>query len=251
MRTNSEINIERYITEKMSNEESKDFEARLESDSDLAEEYKSSLLAHQLIKEAGRLEMKNDLESFDNEMARRTTDKKVIPLWVKRSIPIAALLVIFFGVYQFTILNRSMSTAEVFDEYYEVYSDPSIVRNSDNGSQNNWEQASTYYHQRNFKEAIVYFERSKKEVPSYLADFYLGVSLLSQDVQNNERAIARFDEVLKVDNDYHQQALWFKGLALLKSKRSNEALEIFKNLAETNGYNHVKAKEIIDLNIKD
>ena len=252
MNTKIENSIERFISGSMSKEEMEDFKNRLSSDAEFEKEYLTSLAAHQLITHAGRLELKEKLESFESKITSNSLgDKKVIPLWVKRTIPIAALLVIFFGVYQFTILNRSLSAEEVYDQYYESYSDPGVIRNSENETLVNWETASIFYHEKNFEEAIPYFERSKEEGPSYLAEFYIGVSLLSQEPSNYELALISFEEVLKTDNDFHQQSLWYKGLALLKANRLEEATDIFENIVDVKGYKHLKAKEIIDLKIKN
>jgi len=244
------FDIERYIAKEMSEEEAKEFRNQLASDKDLAEEYKATLAAHQLIKEAGRLELKDTLESFDKEMQGPDTTK-VMPLWMKRALPIAAMLVIFFGVYQLMMLNTPISENEVYDTYFEAYSNPSVVRSSENLVSNNWEKGANDYRDKDFKKAIIYFEKTEDEVPNYLSSFYIGVSSLALDSPNYTKALENFEVVLKTDNDYHQQALWYKGLTLLELDKREDALDIFSLIVTSKSYNYLKAEEILNLKIEN
>ena len=76
--------IEAYLDGDLSGTERRDFEDRLVEDEMFAREYKSQLAARQLIREAGRLELKDSLESFEGEAAT----VRVIPIWIKRAAPI-------------------------------------------------------------------------------------------------------------------------------------------------------------------
>ena len=243
--------IERYIAGKMSELEAKEFRNLLASDEDLAEEYRANLEAHQLIKEAGRLELKDTLESFDQEMNASSRTVKVMPLWVKRALPIAAMLVIFFGVYQLMMLNTPISGNEVYDTYFEAYSNPSVVRSSENLSLNNWEMGANYYRDKDFENAILYFEKSKLEVPNYLSSFYIGVSSMALEFPNYRKALENFEMVLTSDNDYHLQALWYKGLTLLELDRMDDSKLIFKLIVKDKGFNYLKAEEILNLKIEN
>ena len=243
--------IERYIAGKMSEVEAKEFRNLLISNRDLAEEYRANLEAHQLIKEAGRLELKDTLESFDQEMNASSRTVKVMPLWVKRALPIAAMLVIFFGVYQLMMLNTPISGNEVYDTYFEAYSNPSVVRSSENLSLNNWEMGANYYRDKDFENAITYFEKTEGEVPNYLSSFYIGVSSLALESPNYTKALENFEVVLKTDNDYQQQALWYKGLILLELDKREDALDIFSLIVTSKSYNYLKAEEILNLKIEN
>ncbi len=245
------IDIERYIAKEMSEEEAKEFKNLLASDKKLAEEYSSTLAAHQLIKEAGRLELKDTLESFDQEMESSSKTVKVIPLWVKRALPIAAMLVVFFGIYQFMNLNNTITGNEVYNTYFEMYSSPSLVRDSENSILVNWENAANYYREGDFENAITFFEKTDNEVPIYLSSFYIGISSMAQETPNYKIALENFETVLNIDNDYKQQASWYKGLALLELNRKEEALLIFKSISKSKEYNYLMAEEIINLEIEN
>jgi len=153
--------IERYITNEMNALETQEFENLLASDKRLAKDYELSLAAHQLVKQAGRLDLKNTLESFDKEMEVVSKPTKIYPLWVKRALPFAAILVLFFGIYQFVVFNNSLSTEDVYTTYFETYTNPVSFRDSDINNKINWKKASNYYREKDFNKAMVYFEKSE------------------------------------------------------------------------------------------
>jgi len=247
----TEIEIERYILESMSEEERLAFEERMTSDPALKKAYETTLVARQLIKEAGRLELRTTLETFENEVSDKVVTSRIMPLWVKRILPIAALIVVFIGVYLFGNFNKTYSGDEVFSTYYEVYNPPSTVRNDDGSKLLNWETAVDAYKNGDYKKAFTFFGTSEDVIPDYIKDFYLGVSALSAESPNYEWAILSFDEVIATDNDYKQQALWYKALALLGKGESDTAMILFETIAEHGWYNHEKAAEIRKVKIEN
>lgn len=250
MTNSTDIEIERYIGKQMTDSEAKEFERRLNSNAELNEYYKAILGTNELINEAGRLELKSTLDSFDAQITA-SESPKTIPLWVKRALPIAALLVVFLGVYQFGFFNTSLNTSEVYDLNFETYTTPSNVRDSNENSQSNWEVGAQLYHDKEFEKAIEKFTASQSDIPRYLISFYVGVSEMSKAQPDYKIALTRFEQVLNTDNDYREQATWYKGLALLKLDRKTDALEVFKNITESETYNHEKAQNILKTNFKD
>ncbi len=248
MNTSIEYMMERYILNKMSAKEAQDFDRLLASDPNFAKEFENTLAAHQLITQAGRIELKDKLESFEKRKSSTFSDKILISTWVKRALPIAAILIVFFGVYQFVILNNDITGGEIYNTYYENYSNPSVVRDSETSTQVNWEEAASLYREKDFENAITFFKKS--EVPSYLSAFYIGMSSLPKKDPNFEKTSENFEIVLDSDNDYRQQTLWYKGLTLLKLNRKEEAKKLFNKIVKEKGYNYLKAEEIINLDIK-
>jgi tetratricopeptide (TPR) repeat protein len=246
-----DIIIERYITKQMDGDEAKKFEERLATEKLLNENYQTTLIAHRLIKEAGRLELKNSFQEYEAEMDPMVENKKVLPLWVRRSLPIAAILIVFMGVYQFGLFNRSMSVSEVYSDNFEVYSAPGVVRDSNLNEQSSWITAADYYRTKEYEEAIEWFSNAETEIPSYMAFFYKGVSYMAQNTPNYAMAIQNFETVLQSDNDYRQQALWYKGLALLKQNKRQDALTVFNEIVAAKSYNFNKAQAILKTDLKD
>lgn len=246
--------IENYIDGKMNPQEMEAFGQRLKMDTTLAEAYENELNARKLITEAGRLDLKDTLESFDLEMenASNASDPKtgkVIPLWMKRILPIAAMLVVFIGAFQM-LQNDSMTTSEAYDTYFNTYEAPSVVRDGAGDELINWETASRLYSEKKYREAIPYFTKSGGEVPQYLSEYYKGMSNLNLDGAYYQRAIKALDIVLETDNDFREQAQWYKALTLLKMNKKEEAIAIFESIVENKTFKYQQAEEILKLNLK-
>ena len=251
MTNSEEVLFDRFITKKMSSDEAREFEQRLASDSDFSENYRETLAVHKLIEEAGRVELKKTLETFENETITTSSEKKTIPLWVKRSLPIAAILIAFFAVYQFGIQNRSLTATEVFESNFDVYGAPSSLRDGDLSAYPNWNIATKAYREAHYEEAITQFSQVETDVAPSLVSFYTALSAMSQTTPDYELALQNFDAVLETDNDYRQQASWYKALILLKMQRQKEASDIFEEIVKTQSFNFHKAEVILNLDIKN
>lgn len=246
--------IEKYLDGLMDSQEQTAFEARLKTDTTLFRAYEDELSARALIKEAGRMELKETLQNIDREVAGGPNEPlqvpgRVMPLWMKRALPLAAMIIIFLGVFQY-IRSGGISSAEVYNSYFEPYAAPSAVRDSNEEPLENWETAANLYAQKKYREALPYFEKAQSEVPQYLSEFYRGMSHLSSEAPLYSRAITAFDRVLATDNDYTQQALWYKALALLEIQNKVEAFQILETIVANKSYKHEAAAEILKLKIK-
>lgn len=239
--------IDRYLSKSMTEVEEKDFEDLLKTDKTLYAEYLKSIAARKLIEEAGRLELKEKLETFENE--EQLSKTRIIPLWIKRAMAMAAVLIVFFGLYQ-VVFNNSITADQVYLSYFEVYKAPSVARNSEVTLSDNLKLAMNAYDKKAYDEAVVFFNRVADKA-NYLTNFYKGLSYLSLKKPNYNLALKSFESVLQNDNDYNQQALWYKGLTLLKLGETNMAMEVFQIIKEKEFYNHVKAKEILGKTIKN
>ncbi|MEM7085509.1 MAG: hypothetical protein AAF489_04960 [Bacteroidota bacterium] len=243
-------NIEAYLERTMTSEERLVFERRLAEEPTLSEAYDSEIAARELIKQAGRLELKNTLEALDSQMREEPIPKKVIPLWAKRAMRVAALLILFAGVYQVFLTFNGVDTSEVYDTYFEAYESPSWERDVSGTVDSNWKLVVESYQNAAYKEALPLLKKSKGEVPDYLISFYTGISIMAGQSTDLEQAIQNFDAVLATDNDYHQQSEWYKALALLKLEKKEEALTIFKRIVEAKNYQYEEAATILELDIK-
>jgi len=240
--------IEAYLGQTMTSEERLAFEQRLSQEPTLSEVYENELAAREVIKEAGRLAMKDTLEALDSEIQKEPIQKKVIPLWAKRAMRVAAVFILFAGIYQVFFNPSGVSTSEVYDTYFEVYEAPSLVR--DVSESPNWKLVVDSYRGEAYNEVLPLLENAKGEVPDYLIAFYAGVSRMAGQEPDLEQAIQNFDSVLATDNDYHQQAEWYKALALLKLEKEEQAEVIFERIVATKSYQHEQAAAILKLNMK-
>ena len=150
---NYQTDIEKYLDGAMDANEMKTFEDRLQRDSMLKEAYEDELSARALIQEAGRDELRETLQNIEIEMENESgqgseSSGRIIPLWMKRTLPIAAMVIIFLGVFQW--LQSGVTTGEVYDTYFEAYASPSVVRDSNDEPQVNWETAARLYSEKKY-----------------------------------------------------------------------------------------------------
>jgi len=246
---NYQEEIERYIEDRMSSEEKISFQKRLSEETELAESLRAELEARSLVTDAGRLEVLETLEGYESEM-NNSKSGVVIPLWTKRLLPIAAMLVIFFGVYNFFIGNK-LTTTQVYETYFETYDGPSNLRSVEGNDLVEWDTASKLYSEKKYGEALGHFTKAEGQVPQYLVHYYRAMCDLNIDAPYYQRAINKLDLVLETDNDFHEQALWYKALALLNTQRKQEAFDVLELLVERNGYKATEAKKILETKLKD
>jgi tetratricopeptide (TPR) repeat protein len=238
---NYSTTIECYLSKQMNKMEMQEFEQQLLHDETLASLYKETITARNLIKEAGRIDLKNKLNEFENTLSNPT---KVMSLW-KRFAQIAAVFALLFGVYYFVNTNRSLSVSEIYASNFKVYKSPITVRSSNDVKETNWLKASDFYKQESYGKALVLFQQSENDIPNYLSSFYLGICNMAKENSNYEQALLHFDTVIKSDNDYQQQANWYKALCLLKLSKKDKALVIFNDISKEEGFNFKKARSII------
>ncbi|WP_353779281.1 tetratricopeptide repeat protein [Winogradskyella sp. 3972H.M.0a.05] len=197
-------------------------------------------IAHRIIEEAGRLDLKQTLDEFDEDTPYRN-NKGVVSLWVKQSLKVAAIFLVAFGIYHFGF--NSTTPSELYESYYTIYDAPSAIRGEEDNQQPNWNKALEYYKAKNFNDANVYFERAKGEIPEYQLNFFSASTFLAMD--NVEKALKGFNEVLETDNDYNQQAKWYKALCLIKLEDIETAKKILNTIIAEEGYKSDEAKQIL------
>ena len=74
------------------------------------------------------------------------------------------------------------------------------------------------------------------------ATFYMAVSYFQLDM--NAKAIAMFDEVLNAPNNvFHEEAKWYKALALIKNGQTDAAKTLLNEIAAKDGFYKEKAIE--------
>ena len=251
---NNQDNIEKYLDGLMGPEEVESFEEKLDRDASLRQSYEEELTARNLIATAGRLGLKNTFERFESEIQSpkdsKTGETTVIPLWMKRVIPIAAMIVVFIGAYWF-MTGSGQTTSKVFDTYFEVYDAPTTLRDTGSETPLHWNTAVRYYNEEKYDEALRNFTKSEEEIPEYLIDFYSGICAMSKESPDYNLAVAYFLKVENGDNDYRQQASWYRGLALLGNGEKDKAMAIFHDIVEKETYAYRDAQKIIRKKLED
>lgn len=248
--------IERYLFQKMSQEELILFEDKMDSDPLLKEEVLLQLDVHRTFNDgsvrndihiddtARKHQIKTELRSKElkdaSDFIRRSTqnykNKKSYSLRpvIKLVASIAAIILVVFAVrFNFFTGNTSL-----YDEYANWTDLPSLVEKS--SDQNLLVALEKDYNSQNYTKVI-------SAIPETTSDPYLliykGVSFFQ--LGNIERANSVFDELIATNSLESSRGYWYKLLITLKEKRLKDAKKLLDViLQDQNNYNYVKAKEI-------
>ena len=242
-------NIERYLDGKMNPAEQASFRQEMAADPSLSEEFTLEKTARSAIVEAGREEMRHRLADFEEEWEAQNKPrlKALRPAW--RGWAVAAAILVMAGMGLWFFGKNAPRPEQLFAENFEPYRPPSNVRDIVSPEPEIWQKASLDYATGDYAAAAEGFRRALEDstVIPYLAHFYLGASLLAQPKPDAEAAIQSFDFVLENDTDYRQQAMWFRGLALLEMGRLPEAKTVFREIAGKGFFHKKEAEGILEV----
>ncbi len=242
---NNHKRIEDYLDGLMTESDRQELEAEFQKEGLLKEELDLSKEARDLVNIAGRKHLKSKFDSFEEELSsKQPRIQSARTRWI--SIAASLLVLITAG---FWLLHQNNNTPEgLFANHFEPFRPPINIRSSEPNTQNIWEDARVAYAEKDYELAADRFKQvlEKNAQVEYLTQFYLGLSLLSKNTVETERAVIAFDRVLQSDNDYREQALWYKGLSFLKMGKIEEAKIIFIEIFDNQSFNHKKAKQILD-----
>ncbi|MFK7925791.1 MAG: hypothetical protein AB8H47_27835 [Bacteroidia bacterium] len=232
--------IIRYLQDEMSLSEKATFETQIAESTELQEtvqEMRRAIQASQLFGQLNLRQQLGDLEAeLDQVEPARIRSFRVY--WLAAA---SVLLITLAGLWYF---NRPTPAPQYFAEYFEPYRAPVNIR-SGPGATHLWEQARLAYSEGDFTLAAERFASitNTAGVPTYLRDFYWGVSLLSQDEPDARTAISRLEKVAGLTTDYQEPATWYLALAHLSLDQKDEARAYLMRLRV---YRSAEAREILE-----
>ena len=236
--------IDNYLDGKLGKTEVEEIEQKLASDADFREVLNLEKAARKIVQTAGRANLRSKLEGFEAEAAAPV--RRLFPL---RALAIAASILALIAAGLWLFQNNQPSTPQaIFADYFEPYRNPIFTRSGENNQENTWKTATEAYASGDYAKAIDAFRESLnyEETITYLANFYLGLSYLSQDSPQPQEAITALDQVFTSDNDYHQQALWYKALAYLNQNNKSQAILSLKELLNQGDFKRLEAENILN-----
>ncbi len=242
--------IERYVSDLLTPEERTNFESHLESDPEFKTAYEDYLMLNNLMQAAGRIDLQSKLDQFETEVVV-PKKQKVIPLWIKRALPAAAVIVVMFGIYQYYFANQGITGNELYSDYFETYAAPATLRSGDSNAIATWNEAMKYYEQEDFTKASELISEVENGVPDTTKAFYSAMAQLGSGSPDMESILKSLDLVLTADNDYQEQAKWYKALVLLKMGEPTKARELLYEISQSGGYMKDAALEIVQMRIVD
>ncbi|MEL7531245.1 MAG: hypothetical protein AAFN10_08065 [Bacteroidota bacterium] len=232
-------NIIRYLQEEMDSSEKAAFEAALADSAELRESLAEMRRAVQASQLFGQLKLREQLGALEAELdeVQPAKVRSFRLYWVAAA---SVLVIALAGIWYF---NRPLPAPQYFAQYFEPYRAPVNIRSSP-GVSSIWEQGRKAYEAGDFPLAAERFGSitSTTGIPTYLRDFYWGVSLLSQDPPKAQRAVDLLKNIAALTTDYQQPATWYLALAYLQLDQKEEARYYLQQLRR---YRSAEAKEIL------
>jgi predicted Zn-dependent protease len=239
----NEDHIDRYLLGGMEKDERLEFEARLQTDTDLRTSYLLIKDITKALREKQVLQLRDQLDRIYGEEYGTGNGKaspvKRMAFWYKTAAAAIALLV----VSSLLLLNIGTERTELYQEYYQPYGSTYRVRSA-HMEQDLQAQAMHHYENAEYGEAIGLFEKILDEDPDKTAaKLYLGIAYM--ETGSFEKSIGWFTQVMERKNSpYAEQAQWYAALSYLQAGSKDQALEALKAIAGSNGHYSKQAGQL-------
>ena len=248
MMHNEHDHFEAFLKGTMPQEDRRAFEARLREDPAFAGELQSFRSLVDVVGIAGDARLKERLAAIHDELhadSAPSGSARVIPMFPRSWIALAASVALMIaGSWYF--FGRTTSPQELFAENMSPYAAPDRTRSGETGTNDRWARFISLYSLTDYDQALEELKSVAPErAPRYLVDFYRGQCLLLKKDPDPRAAIIALQQVLENDNDVHEIAHWYMGLAALKANDPALARAQFAILKNAGGYKSAEAAAIL------
>lgn len=217
------IQFSQYLDNEMSIEEKNTFEKQLVEDSEFASAFEIfKELNEHLTTKFGHATERNAFKENIHSISKshfKATKPKVISLksW---HYSVAASVAILIGLFVF--MQNNDPTFEEYNQHENAYF---TERGS---SKEHLKKAQDAFNSKNYKEAIVHFEKVRKQSESPEIQLYYAISLLEEN-EFQKADILLMD--LKLGNTiFKNKATWYLALSKLKQKENLSCKEILRSI---------------------
>ena len=227
--------IEAYLRGNLSPEEKQDFEARIASDSELAEEVRHQAGQQELFRAGRRMQMMQQLQEVEASIqSGRKRNRRLLAL--------AATLLLLFLAARF-FFQTPPSNEDLYKEHFELYLLGGPQR--DNAPPTPYDKAWEAYQNSDFQAALAYFDTVSTSHPDYPSiQLYRAVSNMGQGL--HERAITQLQTITNTEgHPFVEEALYYLGLSQLRLEHTEEAAASFEKFQQLNGQYHKEDVEEI------
>lgn len=165
------------------------------------------------------------------------------PLFILK--PILVLSSIFVLVISSIIFINGVNRSRVMNELSK-FSPPIFVpiETRNVSTQEKFFLAMKHYKNKEYNQALQILENIELQSDNPQVTFFTGICYLIND--NPRTAIKKFDIIIKDMNpSYYDEAIYYKGKALLKLKKKKAAMEQFENLSKMFSPYASRAKSIL------
>lgn len=237
--------IEEYIEGTLNGEDLVKFEKELTENSDLRKEIILRKQINESLKEKDILALREKLRSIHEDSKIRDM-KSMVPDTKTRMLRLlrnsVAVLVILVGVIS-VIRYMGNTTENIYTKNYKL-PEAGIERSTEKNLLL-MNEGHLLYSQGKYEDAIPkYLQVVSKNSDDYVAHFYLGASYQNTNDFNN--AISRYNKVIAHgDNEYIEEAEWFRALCYLKLGEKKNARKELLAIQNRNGDYSKEARVVL------
>jgi len=246
--------IEKFLEGKMSDEEKKEFEKKLNVDKSLnammtdmnllVEGIKMSAAQSSKEEKSDRLKFFNEINDIEkNAFEISSPAAKIVPMyrrpWVLSAAASVILLVTvtFYFMREQTPINEKLYTA-----YFEPFDSPGSGLTRGNSEVTLKTEAYEAYDNGNYKVAAQLFEQIIKEKEDPIAQLCLGNSYLAQN--DFPKAEKIFTDMVTKRTELITQANWYLALTYLKENKMERAKATLWEISKSSTYGE-KARKLL------
>lgn len=158
---------------------------------------------------------------------------------------VAASIVLLLGLTATQFFNNNLSGVALYEEYYTANDLPNLTTRGDESLLSKGLMA---FSNENYQEAASHFEVYLAETPKVNPELYLYLGTAYQAIDQKDKAIAAYDQLINADALSSDKGYWFKAMALLKHGNDEAAKESLKKLlvSTQTTFKHQEAEAILN-----
>lgn len=225
--------IDAYLSDSMTSEEKKAFEAALQHDAKLKKELDLQKKTTALLEAAAFLETKNKIQAMNQRSSGSSMGANLLKI-------AAVLLILVIPTY--FILNNQYNDQHLFADYAEPY--PDRITTMGNSDESQVTEAMRAYNKQEYATASKHFKTirlSEDSTDKYV--LYEAVSLTYTD--QAKQAVELLETTLKGNPTNTESLEWQLILSLLADNQGDRAKSVLDHFLKTNnGYQLEKAKAL-------
>lgn len=225
--------INKFLEKKLSESEKGEFKTLFDNNQEFCKEVKYHANMIAAIKAADKF-ISN--EEILNE--NHSTIRNINWYWFSA---VAALILIFVVISVLIFNGKDLSNEEIYANYYSRMSGAETSMGEEN-SEVLISNSFNYYSAKDFTNAVKSFDLLDDSLENYR--IFTGICNL--ELNNFSEAKLIFEEILKSESIYINDAKWYLGLTYLKLEQTAQAKLIFKEISKSTSQYSEKAKEILD-----
>ncbi|EOZ93674.1 hypothetical protein A33Q_3620 [Indibacter alkaliphilus LW1] len=252
--------FEAYLRHEMSEEELRQFEEELASNTKLSQQFQQYQEIEQsmaMLFSQEERQLKESLSNLGKKYMKEGPLEKgggeeetpirniENPNYFRLFSAIAAIFVMILAAY-FLLFKSSQSAQEMAERYYSE--NLTVLSQTMGGNEDKVQLGIVAYNMKDYDLARTYFEEVlQEESQNWEALKFLGLTYLAQ--RNYERALAYFEELAALENLYSNPGLFYQAFTLMLRSESDDisrAKEILRQIIDENAEGSRQAKEWLD-----